>query len=79
VGGISSFGCIDGLPLGLGCNPEIPSSKYLFCHAAIRLGLSKLKCSATSLKDNLFFHLVLITLRLKSAENTCLTIFLFIL
>ena len=45
MGGISSFGFIDGLPLGLGCTPKIPLSKYCFCHAAIRLGLSKLNNS----------------------------------
>ena len=41
---------------------------------SIRLELSKLNNSAVSLKDNLFFHLVSRTLRLKSAENTCLQI-----
>lgn len=74
MGGISSFGFIGGLPLGLGCNPKIPSSKYRFCHAAIRLGLSKLNGSAVSLKDNLSFYLVSRTLRLKSAENIRLPI-----
>ena len=71
---ISFLVFIGGLPLGLGCNPKIPSSKYRFCHMAIRLGLSKLNNSAVSLKDNLFFHLVSRTLRLKSAENTCLRV-----
>ena len=41
---------------------------------AVRLELSKLNNSAASLKDNLFFHLVSRTLRLKSAENTYLPI-----
>ena len=71
---ISFLVFIGGLPLGLGCNSKIPSSKYRFCHAAIRLGLSKLNNSAVSLKDNLSFYLVSITLRLKSSENTCLPI-----
>ena len=50
MGEISSFGFIDGLPLGLGYNPKIPSSKYRFCHAAIRLGLSKLNNSGLNIK-----------------------------